>query len=110
MVTSEEDEASSASSLERRILKTVISAISTLIDEKLGALNLHQINPDANPRLRQEEPREDEEARNYYSHASSHSSQRRHRRERPPPRDPLGGLKLKIPAFHGTNNPNTYLE
>ncbi|KAG7564179.1 Reverse transcriptase domain [Arabidopsis suecica] len=111
MVTSE-DEESSTSSLERKIMKSVTAAMTTMLDEKLGALHLNQINPEPNQRQRQhkEVPRQDDEARNYYSHASSHSSQRTQRRERPPPRDPLGGLKLKIPAFHGTNNPDTYLE
>ncbi|KAG7528335.1 Retrotransposon gag domain, partial [Arabidopsis suecica] len=111
MVTSE-DEESSTSSLEKRITKSVTIAMATMLEEKLGALHLNQINPEPNQRQRQhrEEPRQDEEARNYYSHASSHNSQRRRQRERPPPRDPLGKIKLKIPAFHGTNNPDTYLE
>ncbi|XP_019086811.1 PREDICTED: uncharacterized protein LOC109127055, partial [Camelina sativa] len=111
MVTSEEEE-SSTSSLERKILKSVTTAMTTMLDARLGALHLNQPNPEANQHQRQnqEEPRQDDETRRYYSHGSSHSSQRRRRRERPVPRDPLGGLKCKIPAFHGTSNPDTYLE
>ncbi|XP_010468759.1 PREDICTED: uncharacterized protein LOC104748876 [Camelina sativa] len=83
-----------------------------MLDARLGVLHLNQPNPEANQRQRQnqEEPVQDDETRQYYSYSSSHSSQRRRRRERPVPRDPLGGLKCKIPAFHGTSNPDAYLE
>ncbi|KAG7533170.1 Reverse transcriptase domain [Arabidopsis thaliana x Arabidopsis arenosa] len=50
---------------------------------------------------------------NYYSQSSTRNSHRRQRRgqeERNPPRDNLAGLKLCIPPFHGTNNPDEYLE
>ncbi|XP_019091104.1 PREDICTED: uncharacterized protein LOC104743811 [Camelina sativa] len=69
MVTSEEEE-SSTSSLEKKILKSVM----TMLDARFGALNLNQTNRGVNQHQRpnQEEPRPNDETREYYSHGSSH--------------------------------------
>lgn len=49
----------------------------------------------------------------YYSHTNISNGTRRRRRNqeaRPQTNDPLGGLKLKIPEFKGTADPEEYLE
>ncbi|KAL1225221.1 hypothetical protein V5N11_002418 [Cardamine amara subsp. amara] len=67
---------------------------------------------------RERDPRRqprDEAADAYYCHhsGSSHRSQRRQRRFREDgghQQDNFNGLKLRIPPFHGKNDPDTYLE
>ncbi|KAL1226195.1 hypothetical protein V5N11_010039 [Cardamine amara subsp. amara] len=61
------------------------------------------------------QPRDEAADANYYSHhsGSSHRSQRRQRRFREDgghQQDNCNGLKLRIPPFHGKNDPDTYLE
>ncbi|CAA7043946.1 unnamed protein product [Microthlaspi erraticum] len=49
----------------------------------------------------------------YGSGHSSHSSRRRSRRPRDEPDrmlENLGGYKMKIPPFHGRNNPDEYMD
>ncbi|KAG7572494.1 Integrase catalytic core [Arabidopsis suecica] len=70
------------------------------------------------PPRQNHEPREqtrDEAAEEYYGihSSSSRDSQRRARRgrgDREPVRDYFGGVKLRIPPFHGKNDPDAYLE
>ncbi|KAG7559385.1 Retrotransposon gag domain [Arabidopsis thaliana x Arabidopsis arenosa] len=58
-------------------------------------------------------PSDQEAAHNYYSQSSTRNSHRRrrhHREERALPRDDLAGLKIRIPTFQGTSDPEEYLE
>ncbi|KAG7536993.1 Zinc knuckle CX2CX4HX4C [Arabidopsis suecica] len=58
-------------------------------------------------------PSDQEAAHNYYSQSSTRNSHRRrrhHREERALPRDDLAGLKIRIPSFQGTSDPEEYLE
>ncbi|KAG7567587.1 Integrase catalytic core [Arabidopsis thaliana x Arabidopsis arenosa] len=58
-------------------------------------------------------PSDQEVAHNYYSQSSTRNSHRRrrhHREERALPRDDLAGLKIRIPSFQGTSDPEEYLE
>ncbi|CAA7038246.1 unnamed protein product [Microthlaspi erraticum] len=56
----------------------------------------------------------DDQAHIYYgSSHSSHSSRRRSRKPRDEPDrmlENLGGYKMKIPPFHGRNNPDEYMD
>ncbi|CAA7050372.1 unnamed protein product [Microthlaspi erraticum] len=56
----------------------------------------------------------DDQAHAYYgSGHSSHSSRRRARRQREEPNrmvENLGGYKMRIPPFHGRNNPDEYMD
>ncbi|CAL9238831.1 unnamed protein product [Arabidopsis halleri] len=70
------------------------------------------------PPRQNQEPREqtrDDAAEEYYGthSSSSRDSQRRAKRgrgDREPVRDYFGGVKLRIPPFHGKNDPDAYLE
>lgn len=101
--------------------------MNTTLDAKLEAFRQEQQQPrepvqnDDQPRRvhrenrNQQRQHDDEEAASYYSQESdsSRGSQRNHRRAREgraKPRDNLGGLKLRIPPFHGKNDPDAYLE
>ncbi|KFK22409.1 hypothetical protein AALP_AAs49867U000100 [Arabis alpina] len=97
-----EEESSSRQSEKMRVM------INKLLDEKLSALQLNH----AALEKPVEHPVEAEDARSYYSRNSSRHSQRRGRpeRDRAPLRDTLGGLKIQIPPFHGTNNLEAYLD
>ncbi|CAL9238576.1 unnamed protein product [Arabidopsis halleri] len=98
----------------KQMMKAELEAMRQEFHEKLDSGQ----NRSREPRRTHEQPvqRRDEASDNYYGHRSSSSreSQRRtHRRAREGRdllQDNLKGLKLKIPPFHGKNDPDAYLE
>ncbi|KAG7599415.1 Reverse transcriptase RNA-dependent DNA polymerase [Arabidopsis suecica] len=98
----------------KQMMKVELEAMRQEFHEKLDSGQ----NRSREPRRTHEQHVQlrDESSDNYYGHRSSSSreSQRRpHRRAREGRdllQDNLKGLKLKIPPFHGKNDPDAYLE
>jgi len=100
-------------------LRILRNEIRRMMQQELGPIIQESINRAMPPPMgnlpRRAQPQADDEevqSSNYYSRGSRHSNrdQRRPRRERGRLEDQLGGLKLKIPPFHGKNDPDAYLE
>ncbi|KAG7548172.1 Zinc finger CCHC-type [Arabidopsis suecica] len=88
---------------------TLTANMAKMMDERFEAARSDQGRQNRIVR----NPSDREATLNYYSQSSTRNSHRRQRRgqeERNPPRDNLAGLKLRIPPFHGTNNPDKYFE
>jgi len=87
---------------------TLTANMAKMMDERFEAARSNQERK--NRTMRNNSDRE--ATLSYYSQSSTRTSHRRQRRgqeERHPPRDNLANLKLRIPPFHGTNNPDDYL-
>ncbi|KAG7529737.1 Zinc finger CCHC-type, partial [Arabidopsis suecica] len=88
---------------------TLTANMAKMMDERFDAARSNQKRENRTMRNISDQ----EATLSFYSQSSTRNSHRRQRRgqeERHPPRDNLANLKLRIPPFHGTNNPDDYLE
>ncbi|KAL1203463.1 putative mitochondrial protein [Cardamine amara subsp. amara] len=116
MVTPPEDgeEGGSNSVNQKQMYEALTADMGRLIAEQFEAFRLEKEN---SKRARKERDKQSQaEASNhleYYSQSSKSSSHRRRRHareERVVPRDNLAGVKIRIPSFQGTSDPEEYLE
>ncbi|KAL1220390.1 hypothetical protein V5N11_006014 [Cardamine amara subsp. amara] len=108
------EEGGSNSVNQKQIYETLTADVGRLIAEQFEAFRLDQ---EKSKRARKERDKQSQaEASNqleYYSQSSKSSSHRRRRHardERVVPRDNLAGVKICIPPFQGTSDPEEYLE
>ena len=98
------------------MLDALTATMTKLLDARLEAFRQEHINSDPDRDRTRREPRDPVDARDTMSYYSQSSRQTNHRRrrhdreERVLPRDDLAGLKIRIPSFKGTNDPDEYLE
>ncbi|KAG7583645.1 Integrase catalytic core [Arabidopsis suecica] len=98
------------------MLEALTAKMTKLLDQRLEAFRQEQVSSDTGrSRTRREHrgPAESGDAVSYYSQSSRQNNQRRrrhHREERALPRDDLASLKIRIPSFQGTSDPEEYLE
>ncbi|XP_056855766.1 uncharacterized protein LOC130505190 [Raphanus sativus] len=96
--------------MDQLLLDALTARMTTLMDQRLENFRAEVVHSD------RERPRRTSDrsaTESYYSHSNRSIGTRRRRRdqeERPKTSDPLGGLKLKIPEFKGTADPEEYLE
>lgn len=96
--------------MDQLLLDALTARMTTLMDQRLENFRAEVEHSDRErPRRTSDRPATE----SYYSHSNRSNGTRRRRRdqeERPKTNDPLGGLKLKIPEFKGTADPEEYLE
>ncbi|XP_056855037.1 uncharacterized protein LOC130504448 [Raphanus sativus] len=104
------DEDNRNNGMDPLLLDALTARMTTLMDQRLENFRAEVVHSD------RERPRRTSDrsaTESYYSHSNRSIGTRRRRRdqeERPKTSDPLGGLKLKIPEFKGTADPEEYLE
>ncbi|XP_024009250.1 uncharacterized protein LOC112084361 [Eutrema salsugineum] len=110
----EEDERGSNSVNQKQMNETIVTEVARLVAQQLEAFKLDQENSRRARKERDKQSQADASHHSdYYSHSSKTSSHRRRRSardERVIPRDNLAGVKVRIPSFQGSNDPEEYLE
>ncbi|XP_024010472.1 uncharacterized protein LOC112085485 [Eutrema salsugineum] len=110
----EEDERGSNSVNQKQMNETIATEVARLVAQQLEAFKLDQENSRRARKERDKQSQADASHHSdYYSHSSKTSSHRRRRSardERVIPRDNLAGVKVRIPSFQGSNDPEEYLE
>lgn len=105
-----EEESNQNNGMNKLLLEALTAQMSALMDQKLENYRAEVAHSEREKARRSSNQSASE---SYYSHPNRSNGTRRRRRdqeERPQTKDPLGGLKLKIPEFKGTVDPEEYLE
>lgn len=105
-----EEEDNQNNGMDQLLLDALTTRMSTLMDQRIENFRAEVVHSDRErPRGIASQPA----IESYYSHSNRSSGSRRRRQDRgdrPQTNDSLGGLKLKIPEFKGTADPEEYLE
>lgn len=115
MGSEQENNQGEATAPNRLLLDALTARFTAVLDQKLDqrfeSFRDEMVNSDQG---RSRRSRNHSETDHYYSHSSRSNGTRRRRHDdeerRPRPTDTISSLKLKIPEFKGTSNPEEYLE